>query len=131
AALPGDLRHRIAEHIERRRQGEEATHARRCQPTLDRSAQPVRAALPRTTARGSLKFRSGRYTATLTRSRDRGPRRRNWRTSRPVSRILWFRRTGTGDHPSRTAVADGLERSTRELGRAALGRSLSDLAPGG
>jgi hypothetical protein len=54
-----------------------------------------------------------------------------WRTSRPVSRILWPRRTGTGDHPSGTAVADGLLRPTRELGRAALERSLSDLAPGG
>jgi len=36
-----------------------------------------------------------------------------------------------GDHPSTTAVADGLQRSTRALGRAALGRALSDLAPGG
>src|SRR6185503_17666323 len=36
-----------------------------------------------------------------------------------------------GDHPSRPAVAGGLMRSTRELGRAALERSLSDLAPGG
>src|SRR3954470_24446584 len=37
----------------------------------------------------------------------------------------------SGDHPSRTIVAGGLQRSTRELGRAALERSLSDLAPGG
>ena len=44
----------------------------------------------------------------------------------------------TGDHPSATAVADGLMRSTRELGRAALERSRRrtrvrpfDLAPGG
>src|SRR3954470_9178668 len=37
----------------------------------------------------------------------------------------------SGDHPSRAAVADSLQRSTRELGRAALERSLSDLAPGG
>jgi hypothetical protein len=36
-----------------------------------------------------------------------------------------------GDHPSRVAVADNLLRPTRELGRAALKRSLSDLAPGG
>jgi len=36
-----------------------------------------------------------------------------------------------GDHPSATVVADGLVRPTRELGRAALGRSLSGLAPGG
>ena len=36
-----------------------------------------------------------------------------------------------GDHPSRVAVADNLVRPTRELGRAALERSLSDLAPGG
>ncbi len=39
-------------------------------------------------------------------------------------------RAGDG-HPSRTRVATRLERSTRELGRAALERSLSDLAPGG
>jgi hypothetical protein len=39
--------------------------------------------------------------------------------------------SGAGDHPSRAAVADSLQRSTRELGRAALERSLSDLAPGG
>ena len=36
-----------------------------------------------------------------------------------------------GDHPSRGAVADALVRPTRELGRAALERSLSGLAPGG
>ncbi len=36
-----------------------------------------------------------------------------------------------GDHPSTTYVAARLQRSTRELGRAALERSLSDLAPGG
>src|SRR5919112_6685835 len=42
----------------------------------------------------------------------------------PVGRVLssptspWAR----GDHPSRTAVAGGLVRSTRELGRAALRR---------
>jgi hypothetical protein len=52
-------------------------------------------------------------------------------TSWPVSRILCTRRCRAGDHPSRTAVADGLMRSTRELKRAALERSLSDLAPGG
>jgi hypothetical protein len=36
-----------------------------------------------------------------------------------------------GDHPSTTYVAARLQRPTRELGRAALGRSLSGLAPGG
>ena len=36
-----------------------------------------------------------------------------------------------GDHPSRTTVAGRLQRSTRVLGRAALGHTLSDLAPGG
>ena len=36
-----------------------------------------------------------------------------------------------GDHPSRAYVAAGLMRSTRKLGRAALERFLSDLAPGG
>src|SRR6478609_5114322 len=39
-------------------------------------------------------------------------------------------RAGDG-HPSTTYVAARLQRSTRELGRAALERSLSDLAPGG
>ncbi len=39
-------------------------------------------------------------------------------------------RAGDG-HPSTTYVAVRLQRSTRELGRAALERSLSDLAPGG
>ena len=36
-----------------------------------------------------------------------------------------------GDHPSPAAVADNLQRPTRELGRTALERSLSGLAPGG
>lgn len=36
-----------------------------------------------------------------------------------------------GDHPSRPTVAGGLERPTRVLGRAALGRTLSGLAPDG
>ena len=36
-----------------------------------------------------------------------------------------------GDHPSRRTVASPLQRSTRKLGRAALERFLSDLAPGG
>ena len=36
-----------------------------------------------------------------------------------------------GDHPSTTYVAARLQRPTRELGRATLGRSLSGLAPGG
>jgi hypothetical protein len=44
------------------------------------------------------------------------------RTSRPVSRILWCRRHGTGGHPSRAAVAGSLVRPTRRLGRAALER---------
>src|SRR5690606_23979757 len=42
-----------------------------------------------------------------------------------------YRHCGGGDHPSRVAVASHLQRSTRTLGRAALGRVLSDLAPGG
>src|SRR4051794_6003375 len=59
---------------------------------------------------------------------DRGkrwpcPRQRDGRwTSRPVSRILSlpWRTTAAGGHPSRAAVADGLVRPTRKLGRAAL-----------
>jgi hypothetical protein len=35
----------------------------------------------------------------------------------------------TGDHPSRTAVADSLKRSTRRLGRAALKRLRSAIEP--
>lgn len=46
-----------------------------------------------------------------------------WGTSRSISRILSPRRSGGGDHPSATAVASGLVRPTRELGRAALERS--------
>ena len=48
---------------------------------------------------------------------------------RPVGRVLSCLRRG--DHPSATTVAGRLVRSTRMLGRAALERILSDLAPGG
>ena len=48
---------------------------------------------------------------------------------RPVGRVL--SRMRGGDHPSATTVAGRLVRSTRMLGRAALERILSDLAPGG
>jgi hypothetical protein len=40
-------------------------------------------------------------------------------------------RRATDGHPSRVRVAAHLQRSTRKLGRAALERLLSDLAPGG
>ena len=46
--------------------------------------------------------------------------------SRPIRRVQ-----SLGDHPSRTTVASRLQRPTRMLGRAALGRMLSGLAPGG
>ena len=48
-------------------------------------------------------------------------------TSQPVSRILCQPRL-TGDHPSGTAVAGGLVRSTRRLGRAARLRRCPALA---
>ena len=51
-----------------------------------------------------------------------------------VGRVLFAvppRDDTVGDHPSRGAVADTLERPTRELGRTTLERSLSGLAPGG
>src|SRR5690625_1550331 len=51
--------------------------------------------------------------------------------SRPVRRVLCRGRDPGGGHPSRTCVAAGLQRSTRKLGRAALERFLSDLAPDG
>src|SRR4029079_3802717 len=54
---------------------------------------------------------------------------RGGRARRPVSRVLSSARTRTGDHPSGTAVASGLVRSTCELGRAALERSHSDGEP--
>src|SRR6476620_528321 len=38
---------------------------------------------------------------------------------------------GSSGHPSTDAVADALQRPTRALGRAALNRALSGLAPGG
>src|SRR3954463_3635980 len=66
------------------------------------------------------------------------------RTSRAISRILFRALEPGGGHPSRDAVAGALLaetlpaskgllqlRPTRELGRAALERSLSGLAPGG
>ena len=40
-------------------------------------------------------------------------------------------RRGSSGHPSTDAVADALQRPTRTLGRAALDRALSGLAPGG
>ena len=40
-------------------------------------------------------------------------------------------RRGSSGHPSTDAVADALQRPTRTLGRAALNRALSGLAPGG
>ncbi|GAB3566518.1 hypothetical protein GCM10027405_25610 [Arthrobacter alkaliphilus] len=40
-------------------------------------------------------------------------------------------RYGSDGHPSTSAVADALQRPTRALGRAALNRALSGLAPGG
>src|SRR3954464_9624067 len=68
------------------------------------------------------------YSATTESAKVRGRRR----TSRPVSRVLCLAtEVASGDHPSRVAVADNLLRSTRKLGRAALERFLSDLAPGG
>ena len=51
-----------------------------------------------------------------------------------IGRVLFAvpPRDGTvDDHPSPAAVADNLQRPTRELGRTALERSLSGLAPGG
>ena len=51
-----------------------------------------------------------------------------------VGRVLFAvppRDDTVGDHPSRGAVADTLQRPTRELGRTTLERSLSGLAPGG
>ena len=40
-------------------------------------------------------------------------------------------RRGSSGHPSTNAVADALQQPTRTLGRAALKRALSGLAPGG
>ncbi len=51
------------------------------------------------------------------------------RMSRPIRRVLSHR--SGGSHPSTTCVAARLQRPTRMLGRAALERILSGLAPGG
>src|SRR3954447_5831378 len=55
--------------------------------------------------------------------------------SQSIRRVLSSRAVArccaSGGHPSTTYVAARLQRPTRELGRAALERSLSDLAPGG
>src|SRR4051812_10671726 len=54
--------------------------------------------------------------------------------SQSIRRVLsprWVTPCAGGGHPSTTYVAARLQRPTRELGRAALERSLSDLAPGG
>ena len=51
----------------------------------------------------------------------------------PIRRVLSCRsvRSCSGGHPSTNAVAGALQRPTRTLGRAALDRALSGLAPGG
>ena len=72
---------------------------------------------------------SGLPSAVQSRSATVQSRRRG--TSRAVSRVLSRAPEPGGGHPSRDAVADDLLRPTRELGRAALERSLSGLAPGG
>ncbi len=52
-------------------------------------------------------------------------------TDTPGSVIPIRYRKGRGGHPSTNAVADALQQPTRTLGRAALERVLSGLAPGG
>ncbi len=52
-------------------------------------------------------------------------------TDTPGSVIPCRYRKGSGGHPSTNAVADALQQPTRTLGRAALKRVLSGLAPGG
>lgn len=72
---------------------------------------------------------AGSHRSTPRRVHDQ-PLPARWRTSWSVSRVLYPVVPGDG-HPSPSAVADALQRSTRKLGRAALERFLSDLAPGG
>ena len=52
-------------------------------------------------------------------------------TDTPGSVLPCRYRRGSSGHPSTDAVADALQRPTRTLGRAALKRVLSGLAPGG
>lgn len=52
-------------------------------------------------------------------------------TDTPGSVLPRCYRHGSSGHPSTDAVADALQRPTRTLGRAALKRVLSGLAPGG
>lgn len=58
-------------------------------------------------------------------------RLRDGLTDTPGSVLPRHCRRRSGDHPSTDAVADALQRPTRTLGRAALDRVLSGLAPGG
>lgn len=58
-------------------------------------------------------------------------RLRDGLTDTPGSVLPRRRRRRSGGHPSTNAVADALQRPTRTLGRAALDRALSGLAPGG
>ncbi|MCW2837124.1 MAG: hypothetical protein JWQ15_1238 [Marmoricola sp.] len=59
-----------------------------------------------------------------------GPVRMGWLIGRVLFAVPPHDGT-VGDHPSPDAVADTLQRPTRELGRTALKHSLFDLAPGG
>jgi hypothetical protein len=52
-------------------------------------------------------------------------------TREPGSVLPCRYQRGSSGHPSTDAVADALQRPTRALGRAALERALSGLAPGG
>ena len=52
-------------------------------------------------------------------------------TDTPGSVLPCRYQRGSSGHPSTDAVADALQRPTRTLGRAALKRVLSGLAPGG
>ena len=61
---------------------------------------------------------------------DRG-KRVDGLTDTPGSVFPRRYRRGTSGHPSTSAVAGALQRPTRALGRAALKRALSGLAPGG
>ena len=119
------------------------------QPTRLPNTSPIRPPGARKQVSGPAMFAClADGVGSLTERRCPGrPKGRRW-TSRPVGRVLLTdgdppvtrRGRRPGDHPSRPAVTDRLQRSTRRLGRAALerlrrcgpwGPHPPDLAPGG
>ena len=104
-----------------------ARRSRRAPPSRLREAAfsgPVRRRRRPTARRNAPPVSAGARTAEAPAGADES-------TCTPGSVAARRYRRGGGDHSSWPAVAGGLARPTRRLGRAALGRLLRGLAPGG